>query len=174
MKAIKKIFFLSFIAMLVLYVVTNITFDLIVGKEVNWINIASSGLVISIVYSLIYYGGISVTLKPKYNYLESEELNEPIFGDKLEKTTKLKNIPFDFNEVKNKIQEKWRITYFDSRNNIIKYRSKMKFNSWGVGGFLKIDNETAKIISFPIVGYSRRDNKLVTEMIELTEKIINK
>jgi len=174
MKATKKIFYLAFIVVLTLYVSTNVLFNLITGKEIDLINITSIGLIISIAYSLLYYGVISITLKPRYDYLESEELKEPVFGDKLEKVTKIESSSFDFNEIKNKIQKEWIITNSDNQNNIIKYRSKMKFNSWGVGCFLKVENETIKIISFPIAGYTQKGKKLAVEMIDLTEKIIRK
>jgi hypothetical protein len=174
MKAIKKIFYLSFALMLALYVGTNFVFNLIAGKEINLISLLSIGLIISTVYSLVYYAGISVTLKPKYAYLESEEMKDPAFGDKCEKTIKLENRTIDFNEIKNKIQEKWIITHFDEKNKIIKFRSKIRLSSWGVGVVLKFDTENTKIISYPIAGYTQKGNKLALQMIDVTESLINK
>ena len=174
MKTMRKFFYLSFIIMLMIYVGTNLAFTLIAGKEINMINILTIGVIISIIYSLIYYGGLSVTLKPKFAYLESEELNEPVFGDKCERTIKKDNTTLNFNDVTNKIQEKWKVTYSYRQNNIIKFRSKINFNTWGVGVILKFDNENIKIISFPITGYTKKGNKLAKHMIEMTEKLINK
>lgn len=174
MKALRKLFYISCAAMLVLFVGLRVVFGLLDGKEVELINITIAGLAVSLGYSLVYYGLISVSFKPRYNYLESVELKEPDFKDKYEKMIETEHALFDFNEVKNKIQERWVITFFDSQNMILKYRSDIKFNSWGVGGFLKMGKDTIKIISFPILGYTRKGQRLSQEMITLTEKMIAK
>lgn len=173
MKATRKILLFSFILILALYVGINIAFNLIVGKEINVIKILSIGLIFSIVYSLVYFAGITATLKPKYDYLESEEINEPAFGDKCEKSILIENSTRSFNEIENEIQKKWVLTHSDEKHNIIKFRTKIRFSSWGVGVVLKFDKENIRIISYPITGYTQKSNKLAMQMIEVTEKIIN-
>ncbi|MFO8021062.1 MAG: hypothetical protein R6U65_01245 [Perlabentimonas sp.] len=173
MKATRKILFFSFLA-LALYVGINIAFSLRVGKEINLINILSIGLIFSIIYSLVYSAGISVSLKPKYDYLESEEINEPAFGDKCEKSILIEDSRRSFKEIKNEIQKKWLLTHSDEKHNIIKFRTNISFSSWGAGVVLKFDKENIKIISYPITGYTQKGNKLAMQMIEVTEKIINK
>lgn len=170
MKTTRKIFYLLFVAILTaigLYLV----FNLIRGKEIDFISMLSIGLVISIIYSFVY----NVSLKPRFAYLESDETNEPVFGDKNEKIIEIRTEPVNIKELKNRIQKKWIITHFNENNNIIKFRSKISFNSWGVGGVLIIENENKhiKIISYPITGYTQKGRKLSKQTVEEIEIMIN-
>jgi len=177
MKTLRKIFLLSVILTFALYVGTNLAFNWIAGKEINIESMLSIGLGISIVYSIVYYAGISVSMKPKFKYLESKDSDEPIFGDKRERIIILKkNKTIDFLEIKNVIKRNWIITYFNDDEKIIKYRMKMNFGTWGAGVLLKFDIERnqLKIVCFPIAGYTQKGDKLALQMIEKTEILINK
>lgn len=167
---------MSVILTFTFYIGINLLFNLIAGKEINLLSMLSTGLGISIVYSLVYYAGLSVSMKPKFKYLESKKSDEPIFGDKREKNIILKNEVIDFLKIKSKIQKQWIITYFNDDEKIIKYRMRMNFSTWGAGVFLKFDIERnqLKIVCFPIAGYTQKGDELAIQMIEMTEYLINK
>ena len=175
MKTIRIFFYLSFGLIFASYLGINLAVDLIGGKEINLTNVFSTGLLITVVYSIVYYAMIKVTFKPKFAYLESDEIDEPIFGNKNEKMIAIENESLDIIEIKKEVQKKWIITHFDENNRIIKFRTKISFSSWGIGAVLKIDfeNKRIKVISFPIVGYTQKGRQLSKQLIESIEKMTN-
>jgi hypothetical protein len=176
MKTTRKIFNLSFVVSLAAYVGLYLVFNLIKGQEIDLISMFSIGVGISIIYSLIFYAGINISLKPRFAYLESDETSEPVFGDKNEKIIEDKKQPLNIKEIKSRIQkkEKWKLTHFNEDKNMLRFRSKRSFNSWGIGVVLKIDNDNhpMKIISYPIQGYTHKGRKLSKQAIEEIEVMI--
>jgi len=174
MKTTRKILFLSFIITFAIFAAGYFVYSLIYGRAIDWCNFLSIGLGASISYTFVYFMGYKVTLKPKFAYLESDVVDDPIFGDRHEMVVAIEGESTRFIKIKEVIKGKWILTYFDEDKGIIKFRTKISFASWGAGGVLKIDadNKQVRVIAYPIAGYTQKGDRLSKQLLTDIEVLL--
>jgi hypothetical protein len=106
--------------------------------------------------------------------MESEELDPPTFSGQQRAVFHFKGRgqkPFD--EVMQRIDRQWIISFSDRRNRVLKFRTDARMTSWGLGGYLKMgeDGEITVII-YPVRSYSKRDEISVNQTLRLIHAIL--
>lgn len=109
----------------------------------------------------------------KLDYMESEEITPPNF-----KGVKTMDIPFKaktscpFDEMMQKIDRQYIISYSDRKKRILKFRTDTRMLSWGVGGYLKmIDEETVEVSVYSSFMNSRRDELILNQTLRVIYSI---
>ena len=106
-------------------------------------------------------------------YLESNDLSKP--GFQVACSSEIDVPPdFDYNRFKNKIADKWLITFSDDENHVLKFKPKWKlFKKVGAAAWLKFDAATGKVRfeCFPLTGIQHKDRALFMQK-EITECVL--
>jgi len=109
------------------------------GKEIIFPDILIEGLLPSIITVGMIGTGVFITIKPKINYLESSQLNEPPFSHEIY-TFSLSN-KISYEELKSRINTRFLITYASDEQKCLKLHRKINIHDWGQGALLTYDNE---------------------------------
>ncbi len=111
----------------------------------------------------------------RLEYMESEDDSAPKFSG-----VKTMKIPFKartscpFDEVMQKIDRQYIISYSDRKNKILKFRTDSRMLTWGIGGYLKmIDDDTVEAFVYPIHKKSRREGLTVNQTLRVLYSIFN-
>ena len=114
----------------------------------------------AIITSFLYY---------RLDYMESEDDTPPKF-----KGVKEMEIPFKartsnaFDEMVQKIDRQYIISYSDRKKKILKFRTDSRMLTWGLGGYLKMhDDNTVEAYVYPIHKRSRREELTVNQTLRV-------
>ncbi|MEA4918024.1 hypothetical protein [Proteiniphilum sp.] len=132
------------------------------------------GLVFFIV-GMIPPGVITLFFAKRLDYMESVNPDPPSFSGQSEARFYFKgrtNHPFD--EVLQRIDRQWIISYSDRKEGVLKFRTDARMISWGLGGYLKMeDKENIQVIIYPIHPRSKREKLMVDQLLLLMETVLN-
>ena len=109
----------------------------------------------------------------RLEYMESEDDTPPKF--KGVKTLDIKfeartNSPFD--EMMQKVDRQYIISYSDRKNKILKFRTDSRMLTWGLGGYLRMyDDNTVEAYVYPIHKNSRREGLTVNQTLRVLGSI---
>jgi hypothetical protein len=80
--------------------------------------------------------------------------------------------PFD--EMMQKIDRQYIISYSDRKNKILKFRTDTRMLSWGIGGYLKmLDNETVEAYVYPVFKNSKREELTTNQVLRVIHSIFS-
>lgn len=117
---------------------------------------------------------ITYYFSKRLDYMESDDPGPPSFsGQKtaLFHFTGRTEHPFD--EVLQRIDRQWIISYSDRKKSILKFRTDARMISWGLGGYLKMeDKETILVIIYPIYPRSKREKLMVDQLLQLMKSVL--
>lgn len=107
--------------------------------------------------------------------MESDDSDPPSFSG--QKTTLFhfrgrSENPFD--EVMQRVDRQWIISYSDREKKILKFRTDARMISWGLGGYLKMeDREHILVIIYPIHPQSKREKLMVDQLLQLMKSVLD-
>ncbi|MEN6322036.1 MAG: hypothetical protein ABFD09_00875 [Proteiniphilum sp.] len=111
----------------------------------------------------------------RLDYMESEKLDPPSFTGQQKAQFQFKgrtNQPFD--EVLQRIDRQWIISFSDRKNHVLKFRTDTRMISWGLGGYLKMeDDENITVIVYPISPRSKREKLFINQTLRLMHSVLN-
>ena len=114
----------------------------------------------AIITSFFYY---------RLDYMESEDDTPPKF-----RGVKTMDIPFQartdnpFDEMMQKIDRQYIISYSDRKKKILKFRTDSRMLTWGLGGYLRmLDDNTVEAYVYPIHKNSRREELTVNQTLRV-------
>ena len=174
MKELKRIFIIELIVFSVVYAFLMWIFYSVAGRTLDF-SIVLFGLIAAFIFAGINVLTIYSLLKPKLNFLESDEINVPAFGCKMEKTFTVERSDFSFEATKYKIKEHYHITMFDDvEQYLIKFHSGISLFSWGIAGTAAFDpvTKTITLTCFPISAYTDKAVKSTQSTMEKVENLI--
>jgi hypothetical protein len=118
---------------------------------------------------------ITLYFSRRLDYMESNNLNPPSFRGQKKAVFPFKGrtkCPFD--EVLQRVDRQWIISFSDRKNQILKFRTDARMVSWGIGGYLKMeDDDAVTVIVYPIRPKSKREKLLVNQTLRLMHSILN-
>ena len=130
------------IIFLIVTVIFSLGLFLLLMKLFDRVNILSQSI-----YFLIGISGLIVLntkIITRLKYLERKDSHKPLF--KIVETSCFSlNCNTGFDDLKQKISDKWVITFSDENEKVIKFRDKIIFKSYGSGAWLKLDEESDKV-----------------------------
>lgn len=105
----------------------------------------------------------------RLDYMESDDTMPPPFtGQKSARfpVKMRKEQPFD--EVMQRIDRLWIISYSDRKKGVLKFRTDARVFSWGLCGYLKMEDDMKhfQVIVYPIHARSQRENMMVEQLLE--------
>lgn len=111
----------------------------------------------------------------RLDYMESDSIDPPSFPGQQKAVFHFKGRslkPFD--EVMQRIDRQWIISYSDRYNKVLKFRTDARMTSWGLGGYLKMgDDGQITVIVYPVRSYSKRDELSVNQTLRLIHSILS-
>jgi len=127
------------------------------GKEIIFPDILIEGLLPSIITVGMISTGVFITIKPKINYLESSQLNEPPFSYEVYTFSQTNKI--SYKELKSRINERFLTTYTNDEQMCLKFCRKINILDWGQGVLLKynIEKELIHCAVFPFSTIYKKD-----------------
>jgi len=127
------------------------------------------------IVGMIPPGIITLYFSRRLDYMESNNLNPPSFRGQKKAVFQFKGrtkCPFD--EVLQRVDRQWIISFSDRANRTLKFRTDARMVSWGMGGYLKMeDEETVTVIVYPIRPKSKREKLFVNQTLRLMRSILN-
>lgn len=137
------------------------------------VNLLQAALVFFIV-GVIPPGLITAWFSGRLNYMESENLDPPPFSGQKKATFQFKgrtSNPFD--EVLQRVDRQWIISFSDRKNRVLKFRTDARMFSWGLGGYLKMeDDEKITVIVYPINPKSEREKLFLNQLLRVIGTIL--
>jgi hypothetical protein len=80
--------------------------------------------------------------------------------------------PFD--EVLQRVDRQWIISFSDRANRTLKFRTDARMVSWGIGGYLKMDdNDSVTVIVYPMFPRSKREKIMINQVLRIMRSILN-
>lgn len=160
---------------LVFYVGVIVVVQLLWGMNVV---IWQAALVFFIV-GMIPPGILTFLFSKRLNYMESDNIDPPDFTGQKKMTFTFKgNTKFPFDEVLQRVDRQWIISYSDRQNEVLKFRTDSRMASWGLGGYLRMykDGEEGGsrvvVIVYPIHSKSKRESVMVTQTLRVMRTIL--
>ncbi|MFA7140503.1 MAG: hypothetical protein WC126_05795, partial [Proteiniphilum sp.] len=97
-------------------------------------------------------GVITAYFFRRLDYMESEKRDPPPFTGQKKACFQFKaRTTHPFDEVLQRIDRQWIISFSDRKNRVLKFRTDARMQSWGVGGYLSMtDDGTVEVIVYPI------------------------
>lgn len=116
---------------------------------------------------------ITAFFKQRLDYMESEDLSPPRFSGQKKAILKFSGRsrrPFD--EVMRRIDRQWIISFSDRENNIVKFRTDTRMMSWGIGGYIKMtDESTLSVVLYPMHAKSKREQKILNQTLRVMQTV---
>lgn len=138
------------------------------------VDILQASLVFFIV-GVIPPGILTAWFSRRLNYMESEKLAPPAFTGQKKAVFQFKGrteCPFD--EVMQRVDRQWIISYSDRKNRVLKFRTDARMFSWGLGGYLKMEeDEKVTVIVYPIRPKSEREELFLNQLLRLMSTILH-
>jgi len=138
------------------------------------VNLLPAALVFFIV-GVIPPGLITAWFSRRLNYMESEKLDPPTFSGSKKATFQFKGHtrnPFD--EVMQRVDRQWIISFSDRKNRVLKFRTDARMFSWGLGGYLKMEeDDKITVIVYPINPKSEREEHFLNQLLRVMVTILH-
>lgn len=155
---------------LIFYVGILVVVSLLWGLNANPWQIA----LVFILVGMIPPALITAVFTRRLDYMESEKLDPPLFSGQKKAVFQFKGRsqqPFD--EVMQRIDRQWIISFSDRKNKVLKFRTDARMTSWGLGGYLKMEEEgQITVIIYPVLSRSKRDRLFVNQTLRLMHSIL--
>ena len=105
--------------------------------------------------------------------MESDNIEPPQFEGQKKATFLIKrNNKSSFDEVLQKIDRQWIISYSDRKNGVLKFRTDARMTSWGLGGYAKMEeDDKVLVIIYPVHPSSAREKKMVVQTLRIMRTI---
>lgn len=172
MKFTTKLFLTWMSIFLIFYIAVISILSLFWGIEISFIKLAIvffiAGVVPPAVITMFFY--------KRLDYMESEDINPPNFKGqkKVEINCSLRSSKNHFDEIMHRIDKTWIISFSDRENKILKFRTDTRTLSWGVGGYVKLnDDNSVTVIVYPMHADSRREEKYLYQTLRLMRVVLN-
>jgi hypothetical protein len=110
----------------------------------------------------------------RLNYMESDNIDPPQFTGQREATYKYNGrTKYPFDEILQRIDRQWIISYSDRKNCVLKFRTDARMRSWGVGGYIKMDeNENLLVIIYPMFPKYKRERIMVDQLFLIMKNVL--
>ena len=137
------------------------------------VNLLQAALVFFIV-GVIPSGCITAWFSRRLNYMESESLDPPLFSGQKRATFHFKgHTKHPFDEVLQRVDRQWIISFSDRKNRVLKFRTDARMFSWGLGGYLRMeDDEKITVIVYPINPKSEREELFQNQLLRVMGSIL--
>ena len=138
-----------------------------------WGDLLKMGLVFFIV-GMIPPAILTLFLAKRLDYMESDDTNPPSFsGQKTELFHFKGRTEQPFDEVMQRVDRQWIISYSDRKKGILKLRTDARMAAWGLGGYMKMeDKESILVIVYPIRPRSKRERLMVEQLLLLMKSVL--
>lgn len=120
-------------------------------------------------------GIITYYFSKRLDYMESEDPGPPSFsGQKKEVFLFKGRTGYPFDEVMQRIDRQWIISFSDRVNHVLKFRTDARLASWGLGGYLKMEDENRiTVIIYPVHPRSKREALMVNQTLRIMKTILD-
>jgi hypothetical protein len=107
--------------------------------------------------------------------MESDDRDPPSFSGQKKAVFNFKGrTEYPFDEVMQRIDRQWIISFSDRENHLLKFRTDARMASWGLGGYLKMENENSiTVIIYPIHPRSKREMLMVNQALRVMKSILD-
>lgn len=153
------IFFLGVISIIFLFWGLNVSF---------W-----QAVLVFVIAGMIPPAIMTFYYSKRLNYMESDNIEPPQFEGQKKATFLIKrNNKSSFDEVLQKIDRQWIISYSDRKNGVLKFRTDARMTSWGLGGYAKMEeDDKVLVIIYPVHPSSAREKKMVVQTLRIMRTI---
>ena len=106
--------------------------------------------------------------------MESDDRNPPEFsGCKSAVFTFNGRTSNPFDEVLQRVDRQWIVSFSDRENRILKFRTDSRMLSWGLGGYLKMEDEKrVEVTIYPIYPRSKREALMVNQTLRVMRSVL--
>lgn len=120
-------------------------------------------------------GIITLYFSRRLDYMESNNLNPPAFKGQKKAVFQFKGrTKHPFDEVLQRVDRQWIISFSDRKNQILKFRTDARMTSWGLGGYLKMeDDDAVTVIVYPMFPRSKREKIMINQVLRIMRSILN-
>ncbi len=138
-----------------------------------WPDFLQVGLVFFLV-GMIPPAVITLFFARRLDYMESDNTDPPTFSG--QKTALIHfngrtEQPFD--EVMQRIDRQWIISYSDRKKGILKFRTDSRMTAWGLGGYLKMEEgRDVLVIVYPVYPRSKRESLMADQTLHLMKSVL--
>ncbi len=110
----------------------------------------------------------------RLDYMETEQLAPPPFsGQKKARFTFRARSDCPFDEVMQRIDRQWIISFSDRKNRVLKFRTDARMMSWGLGGYLSMrEKDAVEVIVYPIHPRSGREELMLTQLLRVMASVL--
>ena len=117
---------------------------------------------------------ISAYFFRRLDYMETEHLAPPSFsGQKKGRFTFRARGSCPFDEVMQRIDRQWIISYSNRKNKVLKFRTDARMMSWGLGGYLSmLEDDSVEVIIYTIHPRSKREALMVTQLLHAMTSVL--
>ncbi|WP_294080017.1 hypothetical protein [Proteiniphilum sp. UBA5384] len=117
---------------------------------------------------------ITLFVAKRLDYMESDDVDPPSFsGQRTERFHFKGHTRQPFDEVLQRVDRQWIISYSDRKKGILKFRTDARMAAWGLGGYIKMeDKETLLAIVYPIRPRSQREQLMVGQLLILMKSVL--
>lgn len=132
-------------------------------------------LLVFIIVGMIPPVIITAYFSKRLNYMESDDMKPPEFtGQKKAIFNFIGRSKCPFDEVLQRIDRQWIVSYSDRKNCVVKFRTDARMTSWGFGGYIKMEEgEKVTVIVYPMYPKSRRERIMVNKIMRIMRTIFN-
>ena len=111
----------------------------------------------------------------RLNYMESESLDPPTFkGMKCADLTFTPRTRCPFDELMQKIDRQYIISFSDREKKILKFRTDSRMLSFGIGGYVQmVTSDKVSVVVYPIFENSRREELTLNQTLRILNSIFN-
>lgn len=140
------------------------------GLDVNFWQV----LLVFVIVGMIPPAFITAYFSRRLNYMESDNINPPDFSGQKKATFNYKSrTKFPFDEVMQRVDRQWIISYSDRKNCVVKFRTDSRMTSWGFGGYIKMEEEKVVVIVYPMFPKSKREKIMVNQILRIMSSVLN-
>lgn len=172
MRFTTRLFFYWVFIFLLFYTGVILVVSLLWGVEMRLWQIA----LVFFIVGVIPPGLITFYFSKRLNYMESESLEPPSFSGykKAVFTFKGRSTIFPFDEVLQRVDRQWIISFSDRKNRVLKFRTDARMASWGLGGYLMMGEENqVTVYVYPIHPKSKREVLMVNQTLRVMKSVID-
>lgn len=110
----------------------------------------------------------------RLDYMETEQLTPPSFsGQKKGRFTFRARSSCPFDEVLQRIDRQWIISFSDRKNKVLKFRTDARMMSWGLGGYLSmVEDDAIEVVVYPMYPRSKRERLMLTQLLRAMASVL--
>lgn len=131
-------------------------------------------LLVFVIVGMIPVAIVTAYFYRRLNYMESEDINPPVFSGQKKASFEYKGrteCPFD--EVLQRVDRQWIISYSDRKNCVVKFRTDSRMISWGFGGYIKMEQDKVVVMVYPMFPKSRREQIMLNQTLRIMRTVLN-